>query len=156
MRRSLFRLEDHALLLPVSLTTAAALALIHIWLSMRVSQVRRAAKIGVGDGGNEMLLRRMRAHANFTENAPFLLGLLILMELAGASTMFLWAAAIVFIVARLLHPFGMDRKGANWMRIAGIGGSLIAIAALAIWAVALSYGRLSAPAPRYDGTTIKG
>jgi uncharacterized protein len=143
------------LLLPVSLTTAAALAFLHIWLSMRVSQVRRAVKVAVGDGGNELLIRRMRAHANFVENAPFLLGLLILMELAGANNMFLWAAAIAFILARLIHPFGMDRGGANWMRMIGIGGSLIAIGALAIWAVVLSYSRLSAPVTRHDGTTIQ-
>jgi uncharacterized protein len=143
-------------LLSISLTTAAALALIHVWLSVRVSQVRRAAKVEVGDGGNVQLLRRIRAHANFVENAPFLLLLLIPMELVGANPMFLWAAAILFIVARLLHPFGMDKGGVNWMRAGGTAISLLVLSALAVWAVVTSYSRMSAAnAPRHDGTSIR-
>lgn len=143
------------MLLSISLTTAAALALLHVWLSLRVSQVRRALRVSVGDGGDERLLRRIRAHANFVENAPFLIGLLIPMELTGASPLFLWAAAIVFIVARLLHPFGMDRGGANWMRAAGTGLSLLVLTALAVWAAVTSYGRMGAAGPRQDGTSIR-
>ena len=56
--------------LPITLVLAAGLALINIWLSFRVGAVRRAERDSVGDGGNDRVLRRMRAHANFAENAP--------------------------------------------------------------------------------------
>ncbi len=135
------------MLLPITMTAAAACALIGIWLGIRVSQVRRAAGVAHGDGGHGLLVRRMRAHANFVENAPFFLILLLLLERAGGSAFYLWAAAIVFIGARLLHPFGMDRDGANPLRIAGIALSWSVIGALAVWTIALSYAQLAANQP---------
>lgn len=135
------------MLLPITMTAAAAAALIHVWLSLRVSQVRTAQKIMIGDGGSEALTRRMRAHANFAENAPIFLLLLLLLELGGTQSLYLWAAVLVFVLARLLHPFGMDRKAPNIFRMLGTLGSLAVIAALAIWGIKLSYSGIAAPAP---------
>jgi len=70
--------EERAMTLPITLSTAAAAAFLHIWLSGRVVQARRGLNISVGDGGNEAVLRRMRAHANFAENIPIFLILLAL------------------------------------------------------------------------------
>jgi len=133
------------LILPITLTIAAAAAILHIWLSLRVSRLRRPLKIGFGDGGNETLLRRMRAHGNYAENMPIFLILLGLLELAGGDRMILWAAAIAFILARLLHAFGMDRPGGNWMRVAGIVLSWLLLLGLAGWALSFAY-RDAAPA----------
>jgi uncharacterized membrane protein YecN with MAPEG domain len=36
-----------------------------IVLSLRVSFVRRDARVALGDGDNELLRRRIRAHSNF-------------------------------------------------------------------------------------------
>jgi uncharacterized membrane protein YecN with MAPEG domain len=141
--------------LPISLTAAAAAALLHIWLSLRVSQVRRAVRVELGDGGSEPLTRRMRAHANFAENAPFFLVLLVLLELSGAHTAFLWAAVIIFILARLCHAFGMDRKGANPLRIIGIVLSLAVIGALAVWAITTTYLEMGQPAERQQAPSIR-
>ncbi len=55
------------ILLPITLVTAGAAAIINLWLALRTGAVRRASKVDVGDGGNEALIRRMRAHANFVE-----------------------------------------------------------------------------------------
>lgn len=49
------------MLLPITLSSAAACGLINIWLGMRVGKVRIGEKIYVGDGGSEKLIRRMRA-----------------------------------------------------------------------------------------------
>ena len=97
------------MILPITLTIAGAAAILHVWLSLRVSRLRRPLKIGVGDGGNEVLLRRMRAHGNFAENMPIFLILLGLLELATGGNLWLWGAAILFILARIAHAFGMDR-----------------------------------------------
>ncbi|HEV7659394.1 MAG TPA: MAPEG family protein [Allosphingosinicella sp.] len=133
------------MILPITLTIAAAAAILHVWLSLRVSRLRRPLKIGFGDGGNETLLRRMRAHGNYAENMPIFLILLGLLELAGGDQTILWAAAIVFVLARLLHAFGMDRPGANWMRVSGISLSWLVLIGLAGWGLSFAY-RHSAPA----------
>ena len=70
-------------LLPVTLTSAAAAAILALWLMIRVGQVRVGEKVSIGDGGNEKVTRRMRAHANFIENTPFVLVLIAAIEISG-------------------------------------------------------------------------
>jgi uncharacterized membrane protein YecN with MAPEG domain len=139
------------MILPITLTLAGAAAILHIWLSLRVSRLRRPLKIGVGDGGNEMLMRRMRAHANFAENIPIFLILLALLELAGGDPTILWAVGLVFVLARLAHAFGMDRAGANALRVVGIGVTWLVLLGLAIWALTFAYRE---PAPHVGGMQI--
>ena len=50
-------------------------------LALRVSAVRHGKRIHLGDGGDEGVLRRIRAHANAIENLPLALLLLLLLEL---------------------------------------------------------------------------
>jgi uncharacterized membrane protein YecN with MAPEG domain len=127
------------MILPITLTIAGAAAILHIWLSVRVSRLRRPLKIGFGDGGNEMLLRRMRAHSNFAENMPIMLILLALLELATGGNLWLWGASIAFVLARILHAFGMDREGANPLRLSGIAISWIVLLGLGIYAILIAY-----------------
>jgi uncharacterized membrane protein YecN with MAPEG domain len=56
---------------------------------------------------------RMRSHANFAENTPIFLILLALVEMARGSATWLWVAAILYILARIAHAFGMDRPAPN-------------------------------------------
>ena len=77
-------------------------------------------KVLVGDGDNPVLLCRMRAQANFVEYTPFVLILMALIELAGGPKPWLWAIGIVYVLARIAHAFGMDRRRMpNPMRAAG-------------------------------------
>ena len=126
-------------ILPISLTMAGAAAILHIWLSLRVSRLRRPLKIGVGDGGNEVLARRMRAHGNFAENMPILLILLTLLELGTGGSLWLWGAAIAFMLARIAHAFGMDRPGANPLRVGGITVSWLVLIGLGLYAIIIAY-----------------
>lgn len=144
------------MLLPISLTAAGALALLHIWLSIRVSQVRRAHKIGIGDGGSDILTRRMRAHGNFAENVPLFLILLALLELARVWGLALWIAVILFVLARILHAFGMDKGTASPLRIAGIATTWLVLLGLAGWAIALTYADMSVTPDRQQMPLIKG
>src|SRR3546814_6042247 len=59
---------NHMIILPISLTIAAGAALLNLWLALRVGRVRTKEKVFIGDGGNDLLTRRMRAHSNFVEN----------------------------------------------------------------------------------------
>ena len=125
--------------LPITLTIAAAAAVLHIWLAARVSQLRNRHKVSIGDGGNEALIRRMRAHANYSENMPIVLILLALIELAGGDPRILWGAAILFVIARILHAFGMDRPSPSRLRMFGMMGNTLALVILAGYAVFILY-----------------
>ena len=125
-------------MLPITLTIAAAAALINLWLAGRIIAVRRHAKVLTGDGDHPALLARMRAQANFAEYAPFVLILLGLLEYSRGSKGWLWAAGIVFIVGRLLHPLGMDRQAMSSLRSIGALATwlvLLVLAIAAIWTV---------------------
>ncbi len=125
--------------LTIALTVAGAAALINIWLSLRVSHLRRIHKVMIGDGGHEGVRARMRAHANFAEITPVFLILLALVELARGTSDLLWVAGILFILARLAHPFGMERPAPNLLRMGGVLVSWIALLALAIYALTIPY-----------------
>ena len=127
------------MILPITLTIAGAAAILNIWLSLRVGRLRHRLKISIGDGGDERVARRMRAHANFAENMPILLVLVALIELATGGGLWLWAAGILFVLARILHAFGMDRQSANALRGIGIPLTLLTQLALAIWAILIAY-----------------
>ena len=127
------------IILPITLTIAGAAAILHIWLSLRVSRLRRPLQIGVGDGGNEVLARRMRAHGNYAENMPIFLILLGLIELSTGGNLWLWCAAILFILARIAHAFGMDRPGANPLRVGGISLSWLVLLGLGAYAISIGY-----------------
>jgi uncharacterized membrane protein YecN with MAPEG domain len=143
----------NAMMLPITLTIAGAAALMNVWLGLRVSMLRRLHKVSIGDGGRNDVATRMRAHSNFIEYAPFFLILLALVELARGSATWLWAVGILFILGRLLHPFGMDRPGASGMRVAGIVITWACLLGLAAYALTVPYleGRREA-GPRYVST----
>jgi hypothetical protein len=127
----------------VTLVLAAALALLNLWLSVRVGQVRRSEKVSVGDGGNDRVIRRMRAHANFGENAWVVLALVFAIELSVGPSYWLWAAALLFVVARVLHGLGMD----GWLvgRGGGTGITMLVQLLLAIWAAVIAAQAGSTP-----------
>ncbi|WP_373489334.1 MAPEG family protein [Blastomonas sp.] len=94
--------------LPITLTMAAAAGLINLWLAIRIGQVRTSQKVSVGDGGNEFVIRRMRAQANFVEFTPFVLLLIAAFEISGLGGTWLWAVGLVYMAGRLAHGLGMD------------------------------------------------
>jgi uncharacterized membrane protein YecN with MAPEG domain len=120
--------------LPITMVTAGGAALISVWLAMRIGAIRRARGISIGDGGDQALVARMRAHANFVEYAPFILILIGVIELAHGPSLWLWVASVVFLLARVAHPFGMD--GVRGCRMAGTVATLGLLIVLGIYAVA--------------------
>jgi len=128
------------MLLPITLTMAGAATLINVWLSWRCGQVRHARKILTGDGGDPLMTARMRAQGNFVENAPFFLILLGLIEYARGPMTWLWLVGIAFLLARLLHAYGMDQLKSNLPRSIGAGVTLAVLIGLAGYALALPYG----------------
>jgi len=126
--------------IPVSLGAAAALALLNNWLGMRIAAFRKEFRVNVGDGGHEPLLRRMRAQANFIEHAPFVLILLLGLEISGANRIALAAIGVVFVIARTLHGLGMDGGERQRLRMYGMMSSSLVTLILIVWALACAVG----------------
>lgn len=122
-------------ILPVTLAAAAAAAILNIWLMVRVGAVRQAAEVFVGDGGEEAVVRRMRAHSNFVENAPIVLILIAAIELAGKGGAWLPYVAGLFILARVAHGFGMDGGALSKGRMVGTIVSMLTLIGLAVVAI---------------------
>ncbi len=127
------------IVLPITLTIAAAAALLNVWIATRAGQARRQAKVSIGDGGHPLLAARMRAHANFAEYTPFVLILMALIELGRGSSMWLWAVGIIYILARIAHAFGMDSAKPGALRGIGIAATLLVLIGLAAFAIYLAY-----------------
>ncbi|WP_028639417.1 MAPEG family protein [Novosphingobium acidiphilum] len=124
--------------LPISLASAAAAAALNVWLSIRIGAVRSAKKISVGDGGDEDLIRRMRAQANFIENAPIVLILIALIEAARPGNLWLAGVAGAFVVARVAHGVGMDGGPLRIGRMIGTMVTMLSLLGLAIWAATIA------------------
>lgn len=141
--------------LPITLTSAGLAALLNLWLAFRVGQMRTQEKILIGDGGNENVIRRMRAHANFVEFTPFILILVGAIEMAHGTSIWLWAAALIFLVGRVLHAFGMD--GFMPGRIIGTAITMAALCGLGGYAIYIAYsstGTITEAAPDAPTETV--
>ncbi len=132
------------MILPITLTIAGAAALVNIWLMVRVGQVRTSEKVSVGDGGNEKVIRRMRAHSNFGESVPLVLILVAVIELASLqhgeqSPTWLWIVAGLYLLGRIAHGIGMDDGKFGLGRMIGTIITMLSLLGLAIYAIAIPY-----------------
>lgn len=108
-------------MLYVTALTASALTVLSVMLALKVIGIRRRDKISVGDGGNDELLRAMRAQANLLEYAPLTLILLACAEYNGVHWVILALLALAFLAGRLLHPAGIkDAKAPGKARVVGM------------------------------------
>jgi hypothetical protein len=123
---------------PITLLTAAAAVAVNIWLGARVVRSRRDNGVRIGDGGNEAVLRRMRAQANFIENTTLFLFLLGALELSGGNRLVLGGIAAAFMLARIAHGIGMDGAHLFRWRMAGMMTTVAAMVALSLWAIVCS------------------
>lgn len=111
--------------MPITALYASLLALVFMVLSVRVIGLRRVVRIGLGDGGNTALLRRVRVHANFAEYVPLCLILIGLAESLRAPPILLHGLGGLLLVARLSHAYGVSRQPETFAwRVAGLAGTL--------------------------------
>jgi uncharacterized membrane protein YecN with MAPEG domain len=130
------------MILQTTLCLAAAAAVINFWLGMRISGLRHSLKVSVGDGGQEAIVRRMRAQANFIENVPIGLILFGLVEATGKGGAWLAPLGALFLLGRIAHAFGMDSETRfKAGRAIGMITSLLAQLGLAVVAVLIALSR---------------
>jgi hypothetical protein len=112
---------------------AGLLALFGCALTARVIVNRVRTGIQVGDGGDAGLGQAIRAHANFAEQTPLALVVLVLAETLGAPAMAIYALGSALLVARGISAWGLSRSlGASPQRQAGAGLTLLVIAAASL------------------------
>lgn len=129
--------------MPVAAFYAGLLALLFILLSARVIGARRSGKVALGDGGNAVLLRRIRVHANFAEYAPISIVLLALAESLAAPALLLHAAGIAMVFARAIHAYGVSSEPENFrFRVTGMVTTFTVIGVLALICIVMSAMRM--------------
>lgn len=123
------------MILPVTLCAAAAAAVINIWLSIRIGQMRGSTKISIGDDAGGPLTARMRAQLNFVENTAFVLILIAAIEIAGKGQPWLAWVAAIYMLGRVAHGMGMDGGAMAKGRMVGTMVTLLSQLGLAVVAV---------------------
>ncbi len=128
------------MILPVTLTSAAAAAIINIWLAMRIGRLRIQHKVSIGDDNGGPLTARMRAQLNFVENTAFVLFLIAAIELSGKGAPWLAFVAAIYMLGRVAHGFGMDGGALGRGRMIGTLITMLTQLGLAIVAVLIALG----------------
>ena len=120
--------------LPVTSLLACGLARLLLWLSWLVIAQRRVAGSSIGDGGDPVLQRRIRAQGNLVEYAPMFVILVGLAELQGNGPIVLGGIAGMFLVGRMAHGYALAMTpGAPLARGGGMGLTVLAmLAAIAV------------------------
>jgi uncharacterized membrane protein YecN with MAPEG domain len=105
---------------PITALYAGLLAILMLVLAIRVVLVRRSTSIGLGDGGNDLLLTRIRIHGNAAEYVPLALLLMLILEINGGSAARLHWLGIALVVGRVAHPLGLSQtSGTSTGRLVG-------------------------------------
>lgn len=126
----------------ITLLFAALHALLLMCLVVPIVSHRRRHGIGVGDGGDLLLARRMRVQANFIEYVPLGLLLLALLELSLLPAGWLWLFGSVLFTGRCLHAYGFSRSaGRSFGRFAGTLLTWTDLIVMALAGIALSLSR---------------
>ena len=119
--------------LPTTSLYAGVLGILMILLAMRVSGARVKYKSSIGLDSSPELFEAIRRHGNFIEWVPFALVLMALCESNGLPKIYLHAAGISLVVARVLHPFGLKHDVMpHPFRAIGSGVTMLVVFILAV------------------------
>lgn len=121
---------------------ASILALIFVFLCVRVIMMRASAKVAIGHGGNPSLERRMRVQANFAEYVPLALFLLTFLEMQSHSRYLIHILCIALVFARIFHAYTVSQEPEN-LKLRGVG-VMITFGVMVIAAVILLINGLRA------------
>lgn len=116
---------------------AGLLAIMYLALTAHVIAGRYKHRVGLGDGGNADLARRMRMHGNFAEFVPFALLLLFLVDEARTQSAIVHGLGIMLLIGRAAHIWGLHTsESASAGRMAGMILTILMIAfcaAILLW-----------------------
>ncbi len=108
-----------------------------VLLTASVIARRFAARAALGDNGDRILARRIRAHGNALEYLPLALVQLLVLELLGFAPLWLHVFGTTLLLGRVLHAVGLSRSGGpGALRM---GGMILTLLAMLVMAVLLFY-----------------
>ena len=119
----------------ISLFFGALLAVVQIPMTLAVGFRRRSLGISFLDGGDKVLLKRMRAHANFTETVPVAIIAMAGAEVFGLSEHYLWVGGCLILFGRLAHYLVVQKSDSGAIRFAMMLFTLVPIAGFALSAI---------------------
>lgn len=127
--------------LPITSFVAVLLSLLMVGMAIRIGMMRRANKIGAGDGKNKGLAKLIAAHSNAVDNIPLGIILLALAEIQGANASLLATCGIIFVSARGMSAFGLKQHaGHSPGRFYGIILTWLSLVSLAVINLFLQLG----------------
>lgn len=109
---------------------AALLGLILLVLSVRTIRLRRRFQVAVGAGGEPLLERAMRVHANFCEYVPIAVVLLFFFERLVGAGWWVHVLGVFLVTGRILHAYGVRRVDEDLrLRITGMSLTFVVLLA---------------------------
>ncbi len=110
-------------------------ALILAYLAFSIVKLRGRYKVSIGDGGVLHVTRAMRGHANFVENVPMALLLLLAAALMGAPAWLIHILGLMLTAGRAIHAAHFLAEDApGWQRL---GGTMLTLTVVLVGALGL-------------------
>jgi uncharacterized protein len=106
--------------IPISALFIGIFVVLQIPLTVMVGYRRARTGIQFFDGGDQTLLRRMRAHGNYTETVPIVLLAMVAAEATSAPGWLLWTGGVTLLIGRLMHAIILVLKGWGLPRAIGM------------------------------------
>jgi uncharacterized protein len=126
--------------IPISTLFIGIFVLLQIPLTVMVGYRRARTGIQFFDGGDQTLLRRMRAHGNYTETVPIALLAMAAAEFTGAPAWLLWAGGASLLVGRTMHAAILILKGWGLPRAIGMILTFLPMLGFGTWCLLRSEG----------------
>lgn len=121
--------------LPITTIFIGLLAVAQIPLTVMVGYYRLKSNIHFQDGGDAKLLRRMRAHGNFTETVPIVLLAMAAAELSGIPSWLLWLGGASLVIGRLMHATTIVSVGWGPTRALGMVLTFLPMLGFGLWSL---------------------
>ncbi len=126
--------------IPTSTLFIGTFAVLQIPLTVMVGYRRARTGIQFFDGGDQTLLRRMRAHGNYTETVPIVLLAMAAAELTGAPAWLLWTGGASLFVGRVMHAAILILKGWGLPRAIGMILTFVPMLGFGVWCLSRAAG----------------
>ena len=89
-------------------------------LIANVIRLRFKHQVGLGDGGEDELIKAIRMHGNFIETVPLALILMLLLEIQVAMPAILHGLGLFLVIGRAAHAYALyQTDGTSYARVAG-------------------------------------
>ncbi len=108
-------------------------------ITIRVGMRRDQIKVFFLHGGDEALLRRMRSHADFLEYVPFCMILIALVEINGASAIFIHGLGTTLLISRIMHYITLNTNPIATSRAISMLGTIAVFLMASGWLLVIRF-----------------